>query len=114
MSVRLAAETLRSEHSAHLAQFHIPPEMLEAAGVQSATDAEPPDMLRLNRYRGADLGGILFPYRTPIAPRVGVRGSWFRFIEEKRGWYTNVAKPRTTSPTPTPDFGPLSSLDRNV
>lgn len=57
---------LRSEHADHLARFYIPPEMLEAASVRSMTDAETREGLGLHWYQSADLGGISFPYLSPI------------------------------------------------
>jgi hypothetical protein len=66
MSVAAAAEILRREHAEHLARFQIPPEILEAAGVRSVTDSLAREILGLSGYRGADLGGILFPYLSPV------------------------------------------------
>jgi hypothetical protein len=61
-------------HREHLAQFRIPPEMLEAAGVRSVTDAEARDTLGINGHCGADLAGILFPYLSPMTgDRIGGR-----------------------------------------
>jgi hypothetical protein len=48
---------LRPEHAARLAQFRIPPEVLESAGVRSVTHAEPDETLgfKVNvRTRPAD------------------------------------------------------------
>jgi hypothetical protein len=39
---------LRPEHAEHLARFRIPPDILEAAGVRSVTDAEAREMLGLH------------------------------------------------------------------
>ena len=65
---------LSPEHAAHLARFRIPQEILEATGVQSVTDAEAREMLGLHSHYGADLGGILFPYRSPLTgDRFGAR-----------------------------------------
>jgi hypothetical protein len=74
MSARAAVEMLRPHHAEHLARFCIPPKMLEAAGVRSVTDTEAREMLGLNGHRGCDLGGILFPYVSPLTgERVGGR-----------------------------------------
>ena len=74
MSVRSATETLRPDHAEHLARFRIPAEMLETAGVRSVTDAEGREALGLHGYQGVDLGGILFPYLSPLTgTRVGGR-----------------------------------------
>jgi hypothetical protein len=48
-----------------LARFGIPPEMLEAVGVRSVNDTDARELLGQNGYCGADLSGILFPYRSP-------------------------------------------------
>lgn len=65
---------LRPEHAETLARLRIPPDMLEGAGVQSVADIEAREMLGLHGHHGADLGGILFPYRSPITGnRVGAR-----------------------------------------
>jgi hypothetical protein len=62
------------DHAEHLARFRIPVEMLIAAGVRSVTDAEARETLGIKGHRGADLGGILFPYLSPITgDRVGGR-----------------------------------------
>lgn len=55
---------------AALARFRIPPEILEAAYVRSVTDAEGRETLGLHGHQGANLGGILFPYLSPLT---GVR-----------------------------------------
>jgi hypothetical protein len=48
--------------------------MLESAGVRSVTNAESRETLGLNGHGGADLSGILFPYRSPVTgERVGAR-----------------------------------------
>ncbi|MFZ0641088.1 MAG: DUF3854 domain-containing protein [Candidatus Acidiferrales bacterium] len=48
--------------------------MLEVAGIQSVTDAEAREILGLHGHHGSDLGGILIPYRHPLAGgRVGAR-----------------------------------------
>lgn len=74
MNMRSAAEMLRPDHADHLAQFGIPPEMLEAAGVQSVGDSEARETLGLHGYHGADLGGILFTSNHPLkGVRVGGR-----------------------------------------
>jgi hypothetical protein len=65
---------LSPEHAEHLARLRVPSEMLEAAGVRSVTDAEAREMLGLRGHQGADLGGILFPYKHPLTgERVGGR-----------------------------------------
>jgi hypothetical protein len=46
---------LRPDHTDRLAKLRIPPQMLEAAGIQSVTDAEAREMLGLHSRRGADL-----------------------------------------------------------
>jgi hypothetical protein len=62
---------LTAEHAAHLSRFRIPPELLEAMGVRSVTDAEARETFGINaHYHGIDLAGILFPYRSP---KTGVR-----------------------------------------
>jgi hypothetical protein len=66
MNVRSAVEMLWPDHAEHLAGFRVPPEMLEAAGIRSVSDAEARVMLGLHGHRGADLGGILFPYFSPL------------------------------------------------
>ena len=71
---QVAVLLLRPEHGATLARFRIPPEMLEAAGVRSVTDAEARERLGLHGHQGTDLGGILFPYLSPLTGvRVGGR-----------------------------------------
>jgi uncharacterized protein DUF3854 len=67
--------TLNAKHFAHLSNFHIPIELLEAAGVCSATDAEVRELLGLNGFHaGENLDGILFPYLDPTTGRrVGAR-----------------------------------------
>ena len=66
MSTSTAGKKLTERHANHPAQFHIPPEMLEAANIQSVSDAEAREMLGLHGHRCADLSGILFPYLSPI------------------------------------------------
>jgi hypothetical protein len=65
---------LRQDHAAALAKFQIPAALLAAAGVRSVADAECRDALGINGYAGADLAGILFPYRDPrTGQRIGAR-----------------------------------------
>ena len=66
MSTIGVAAALTAEHAEHLAQFRIPPEMLDTAGVRSVTDIEAREILGINGHRDADLSGILFPYRHPV------------------------------------------------
>jgi Domain of unknown function (DUF3854)/Protein of unknown function (DUF3631) len=74
MSAHSAARMLRSEHADHLAQFHIPSEMLEAVNIQSVTDSEARETLGMHGHRGANLAGILFPYLSPLTgARIGGR-----------------------------------------
>jgi Domain of unknown function (DUF3854) len=48
--------------------------MLEAAGVRSITDLEAREMFGVHGHNSADLGGILFPYLSPVTgERVGGR-----------------------------------------
>jgi hypothetical protein len=68
------AAALTAEHAEHLAQFRIPTEMLETAGVRSVSDFEARDMFGIHGHSGADLAGISFPYLSPITgKRVGGR-----------------------------------------
>jgi hypothetical protein len=65
---------LRADHAETLASFGIPAETLVAAGVFTVTDAQARDTLGLSSHRGADLGGILFSYLSPLtSKRVGGR-----------------------------------------
>jgi len=48
-----------------LAKYLIPYELLEAAGVRHAIDAEVRDLLGIHGRNGQDLSGIVFPYRDP-------------------------------------------------
>jgi hypothetical protein len=57
---------LSTKHAEHLAQFRIPPELLEAAGVRSLSNFEAREELGIHGYRGADVAGIFFPYLSPI------------------------------------------------
>ena len=66
MSTIGVAAALTAEHAEHLAQFRIPPEMLDTVGVRSVTDIEARELLGINGHRDADLCGILFPYRCPV------------------------------------------------
>ena len=66
MSTIGVAAALTAEHAEHLAQFRIPPEMLDTVGVRSVTDIEARELLGINGHRDADLSGILFPYRRPV------------------------------------------------
>jgi hypothetical protein len=62
------------DHAAALAKFKIPRAALDAAGVQSVTDTECREALGIHGYGGADLSGILFPYRDPRSgQRIGAR-----------------------------------------
>jgi hypothetical protein len=66
--------TLNAKHAAHLAQFRISSELLEAAGVSSVTNTECREILGVHGYSGHDLGGILFPCRDPLTgQRTGAR-----------------------------------------
>src|SRR5262249_47229079 len=53
-----------------LAKYHIPYEMLEAAGVKHSPDAEVRELLGVCGRAGQDLGGIVFPCRDPRDGRV--------------------------------------------
>jgi hypothetical protein len=57
---------LSPEHAEHLARFCIPPDILEAAGVRSVTDAYARETLGINGHRGDDLSGVLFIYLSPL------------------------------------------------
>ncbi|HZT72218.1 MAG TPA: DUF3631 domain-containing protein [Terriglobales bacterium] len=46
-------------------RLRIPPELLAAAGWRDASDAEVRDALGYGGHRGADLSGLLIPYRHP-------------------------------------------------
>lgn len=61
------APALRPEHAAALARFHIPPELLAAAGVASGDDPAVRDLLGYHGDRGCDLSGILFPVLHPLS-----------------------------------------------
>src|SRR5215472_16072325 len=54
----------------YFAKFKIPPEMLDAAGVRHATDAEVRELLGVHGRTGQDLSVIVFPYRDPRDGRV--------------------------------------------
>lgn len=67
-------DMLRPQHMDHLTGFRIPPQMLEAADVESVTDTVARELLGLKGHQGADLSGILFPYNHPqTSGRVGGR-----------------------------------------
>ena len=67
-------QPLRPQHAEHLAQFRIPPEMIEAASVRSVSDAETRETFGVLGHHGADLGGILFLCIHPLTGmRVGGR-----------------------------------------
>ena len=67
-------QPLRPQHAEHLARFSIPPDMLEAARLQSVTDVETREIFGLLGHHGADLGGILFLCMHPLTGwRVGGR-----------------------------------------
>lgn len=74
---------LRPEHADHLAQFHIPSKMLEAAGVRSVTDAEARDALGLS--------GVLFPYYSPVTGEQ--RGGCIRLGRQLSGSGKYVSEP---------------------
>lgn len=46
-------------------RFHVPPELLERAGIRHGTDAEVRELLGINGRTGQDLSGIIIPYRDP-------------------------------------------------
>ncbi|MGC2284445.1 MAG: DUF3987 domain-containing protein [Candidatus Acidiferrum sp.] len=64
--MRSATEMLHLGHAEHLATFRIPSAILEGAGVESVTDSDARGRLGLNGHHNDDLGGILFPYRSPL------------------------------------------------
>ncbi len=104
MSVYTAAKMLTQKHVDHLAQFHIPSEMLEAANVQSVTDAEAREILGLHGHRGADLRGILFPYLSPFAgTRVGGRVRLDHPLVEDHGKYISEPGCRHLFFAPVPE-----------
>jgi hypothetical protein len=104
MSVCTAAKILTQKHVDHLAQFHIPSQMLEAAKVQSVTDAEAREMLGLHGHRGADLRGILFPYLSPFAgTRVGGRVRLDHPLAEDHGKYISEPGCRHLFFAPVPE-----------
>lgn len=68
------ASGLRPDHAATLGKFQISGTTLAAAGVRSVTDAECRSELGIGGHAGADLSGVLFPYRDPRNGRgIGAR-----------------------------------------
>jgi hypothetical protein len=78
----------REHHDKYLAQFRIASELLDVAGVQSVTDADTRKMLGLQGHNGADLGGILYPYLSPMTgERVGARTRLDHLLPDHGGKY---------------------------
>jgi hypothetical protein len=80
---------LLKEHKQHLARFHIPDEMLRAAHVESVDDSKAREIMGVHGRANDDLGGILFPYLSPISgERKGARVRLDKKTEDEAKYFS--------------------------